>query len=576
MSLEQRDASQICSFDPPLPRRAFQISSLSTSSEGEVFPGASTQGSRYGKMTLNTWVWSSHPGQATSPMVVGEKFGIYRATETRNFDPTVTPSYSTSKVDPGKLVYSTGSTADGASPDLLRFWDYQIKTGRWARVDTGNSPFTVTAVVNTNGADGWTVYFSGPFTDPLTIDGSYGIVTLPEPMNGIWYGQLGNIQGINYAYSCPGGPSTLTFLLAKPPDFRSQAMNPGRILQVFRGASCIWEGTQQEPSPSAAGWTISAQGSGTYGGNYTAVYDVPYWNPDQVLNQAIGRGLRWAVPEPIGKPSGIYLGQMQDSGSMTVTDFLNLMCTGGGLYWSVEPPAGSKVPAGPWNIRLRPFPQDLQGDPLAQTAATATSWNVQEWQRTDLKAKLKRLPPDLYIVNTSPIPRTISNDYNTLVIKYMSKADQTATSTVKASAAVYKTVVVDSPGAVSARGRTEYYLDVSASGVMSSAAVVNLGQQILKHYARAAWSQDFTVQPGDLINNGGVPVDLGCNWCGKVASVQVDNAAFGGEVGMGTVNFLIAGYTYDDDSQTATITPYQSQRTDISSVISQLYPGKFA
>lgn len=575
MALEQRDATQIISFDPPLPRRAFQISSIGTSSEGDVFPGASTEGRRYGKITLNTWVWTSHSGQGMAPMVVGERFGIYRASN-GSFDAASTATYSTGGVNPNAPGHSTGNTADDASPDLLRFWDDRIKTGDWYRVDIGPSLLTVAGVVNDNGQDGWTVYFSEPLADPFDNDGSYGIVTMPEPMNGVWYGQLGNMQGINYEYACPGGPSTLTFLLAKPASFRHPAMDPGRIIQAFRGASCIWEGIQQEPSPSATGWTITAQGAGTYGGNFTAMYDPPNWKPDQVLNQAIGRGLRWAIPEAIGKPTGIYLGQAQDSGSMAISDFMNLLCTGGGLYWSVEPPSGSKIPAGPWNIRLRQFPSDLNGNPTAQTATTATSWNVQEWQRTDLKAKLKRLPPDLYIVNTNPVPRTVSNDYNTLVIKYMSKADKVATSTVKASPAVYKTSVVDNPASVARHGRNEYYLDVSASGVMSSGEVEWMGHQILLHYVRANWASDFTVQPGELINNGGVPVDLGANWCGKVAAVQVDNAAFGGEVGVGTITFLISKYAFDDDTQTATIGPYQSQKTDISSIINMLWPGKFA
>jgi hypothetical protein len=304
------------------------------------------------------------------------------------------------------------------------------------------------------------------------------------------------------------------------------------------------------------------------------MYDT--WNADNPIDKAIGRGLRWRNDTKIGKPTGIYLGQQQDTGSMVITDFLNLLCTGGGLYWSIEPPASCSVPAPAWNIRLRPFPTDLTGDPLASNAATSTSWNVQEWQRTDLKAKLPRIPPDLYIVNTNPVPRTISNDYNTLVIKYMASADKTATSTTTASAAVYKVVVVDNPASVKAHGRNEYYLDISASNAMSEASVVSLGKNILAHYVRANFAADFTVEPGQLLNNGGYTVDLATNQCGKVATVQVENAAFGGEVSYGAVTFMIGNYTYDDDTQTATVSPYQSDKTDISNIINDLYPGKFA
>ena len=43
----------------------------------------------------------------------------------------------------------------------------------------------------------------------------------------------------------------------------------------------------------------------------------------------------------------------------------------------------------------------------------------------------------------------------------------------------------------------------------------------------------------------------------------------------GTVNFLIGDYEYNDASQTATVTPYQSQFSDIGSILGLLYPGKF-
>jgi hypothetical protein len=558
MALELRDATQVCSFEPPLPMRAYAISTLDSSAQGDLFPGSQTDGKRYGKITINSSVWTRSSGQAIAPMVVGERFRIYHASS---------GSFPTSIG-----VYATASTETIASPDLLQVWEL-VTTGQITAADT-NGPYTVQAVVNTSGRDGWTIYFSASVSPGITVDGSYGIVTLPEPRNGVWFGQLGYVQSLNYSYSSPGGPTDLTFVLDKPPTYRHPAMDPGRVIQAFRGGSCIWDGIQTEPSPSATGWTISANGSGTFGSVYSALYTA--WNADNPIDLAIGRGLRWGNDNKIGSPTGIYLGQEQDSGSMVISDFLNLLCTGGGLYWSVEPPASSHVPAPPWNIRLRPFPTDLTGDPLAANASTSTSWNVQEWQRTDLKAKLPRVPADLYIVNTNPIPRSVTNDYNTLVIKYMATADKVATSTVKASAATYKVVVVDNPASVAAHGRNEYYLDISTSSVMTEASVVTLGHNILSHYVRANFSQDFIVQPGQLLNNGGYPVDLAVNWCGKVATIQGDNAAFGGEVSYGAVTFFIGNYTFDDDSQTATVSPFQTDKTDISNIISDLYPGKFA
>jgi hypothetical protein len=187
-----------------------------------------------------------------------------------------------------------------------------------------------------------------------------------------------------------------------------------------------------------------------------------------------------------------------------------------------------------------------------------------------------RFPPDLYIVNVNPVPRTISNDYNTLVIKYMSKADTTATSTVTASAATYNTIIVDQPASVQVHGRNEYYLDISASNVMTEAQVVTMGQNILAHYVRANFASTITVQPGRLVNNGGVAVDIGLDWSGYMVSLLVDTAAFGGEVNYGTQTFMVGDYAFDDDSQTSTITPFQSQNTDLASVLNELYPAQFS
>lgn len=566
MALEKRDATQLVSFEPPQPYRAFPIADYGSTTDADAWGGSGTDGRRYGRFRLDTGVWTSSDNQAQNPVKPGERFQVW---ETINSG-TAFPHY--------KVIGSYSQTAEQAtaSPDLLKVYDMTVGTpvtSKSVQLKAGAEfPCTVVGVVAIS-TNVWDVYFS-PFIDGVTIDTTRdGIITIPEPMNGVWLGELGHIQNVTYNWSKPGGPTSLSCLLARPPSYRHPAMNPGRILQAYRGGSCIWEGTTAEPQPDATGWTITANGAGTYGTDYAAYYDS--WTTDNPVYEAIGRGLRWSN-RGIGKPTGIFLGQAQDSGSLTITDFLNLLCTGGSLYWSIEPPEGAKVPAGPWEVRIREFPTDFSGNPLVAGAKTPEQWVVQEWQRIDLKQSLKRLPPDLYVVNVNPVPRTVTNDYNSLVIKYMFSADKTATSTAKAQAAVYKLVVVDNPASVAAHGRNEYYLDISASGQMTEAAVVSVGQNILVHYVRANFSQSLTIQPGQLLNNGGVPVDLGCDWSGKTCALQVQDNAFGGEVGPGSVTtFMIGDYAFDDSSQTGTITPYQNQRTDLSSIISQLYPGKF-
>lgn len=555
MALEKRDATRLISFSPPLPRRAFAINAVSTTTDADQWAGGGQDGVQYGKFTVDTTYWSGANGSGVPPMSPGEKFQVFTWNGTgHGFYPLAGPPFYHGDA-PDLIRVDAALGQNGATPA----WVLKIPN---VRTVLGVKQKTVTS---------WDIYFSPYLSDSINT-ASDGIVSLPQPMNGTWLGTLGYETNVDYSWSCPGGPSNLSFTLVMPPEKRTPALNPGRVIQAFRGASCIWEGILQEPQNTTSGYDCTANGAGTYGDSFGTMYTT--WNADEPLYEAINRGLRWQN-DGIGKPAGIYLSTPQDTGSMTITDFLNQLCTGGGLYYSVEPPDGACVPAGPWTIRLRPFPNDLDGNPLAAGVSTPEQWSVSEWQRLDLKAKLPRLPPDLYIVNTTPISRTIANDYNSLLIKYQVTADTTATSKVAASAATFDTIVVDNPASVAQHGRVEYYLDISQAGVMTLAQVVAVGQQILQRYVRANFSQAFSLQPGQLLNNGGVPVDLGCNWAGKVASVQVITQSFGGEVAYGTINFLIGDYEYNDDTQTATITPYQSQYTDIGNVLNLLYPGKF-
>lgn len=558
MAFEKRDGTHLCTFDPPLPRRGFPITAAGSTTNSDLWGGGGEDGRQYGKFTVDTTYWSGVSGLGTPPMSPGEKFQVYTWNGgNHGFYPSGGPPvYGGAAPDLQRTEVMLGQTTP-TSPNPA--WTLKIPTVR-----------TVLGAKQTAG-NTWDVYFTPYLADTIDTTND-GILTLPQPMNGVWLGTIAYEQNMNYSWSAPGGPSNLTFTLTMPPEKRVTALNPGRIVQAFRGASCIWEGIMQEPQPTATGWDCSANGAGTYGDNFGALYDI--WNADEPIYQAIARGLRWNN-DGIGTPAGIYLQTPQDTGSMTITDFLNQLCTGGALYYSVEPPDGACVPAGPWTVRLRPFPNDLDGNPLSAGISTPEQWSVSEWQRIDLKAKLPRLPPDLYIVNVNPIPRTVANDYNSLLMKYQVTGDNTATSTVTATSATYATVIVDNPASVAQHGRVEYYLDITVAGTLTEAQVVQIGQQILQKYVRANFATAFTVQPGQLINNGGAPVDLGCNWAGKVASVQVMTQAFGGEVTYGTVSFLVGDYEYDDASQTAQLSPYQSQYTDIASIISLLYPGKF-
>ena len=368
--------------------------------------------------------------------------------------------------------------------------------------------------------------------------------SIPVPYAAKWLGAIGHVSALKYGFTCPGGPDTMSCLLRLPPDFRTDAVNPGRVVQVFRGANCVWEGKLDEPQPGTDGWTITAHGAGQYGADFTAVWTA--YTLDNAINAAIGRGLRWANPG-VGSPAGIYYSQAVDSGAQTITAFLHLACTGGALTWMVIPPGVTGVPAGPWQLAVFGLPQNVYGQP--------------------------QYPPGRILISHTPVPRTIAADINTLIIRYQSSPDVQSTSTAQAQPATYGTVTVQQAASVAAHGVMEYYLDTSSAGVLTQAQVTQIGQNILAKYVRASFAGPFTVGPGQLLNAGGTPVDLGCEKAGTLMQLMVTDAPYGGEVAMAPITFMTGQYEFDDDTYTATVTPLQGARFDMATLITAMYPG---
>lgn len=702
MAFEKLDATQLCSWAPPLPQRAFAIQGAGVTTAGASLGGTAVNGQRYGYFLLDTSQWAVQPGLTLTPLTVGERFqlctsgdnsvfaqppsfdsgnGLPQATETSASTVTVAvpdgsgnwiavswPSYqnfasffvevggSVAGFYPFGLTPAQIDTAIGDNggtigsavviinvPDGTGGWmavswpsyaDFQsffiqvggvngfypngldaatiltavaanggtvVPPGSFVGQVTPSAPdlFNVAgmfdgfyavkdpalcAVVSTRQAasNSWYVYYSPYNPAVVAKPGFDGIVTVPELSHPKWLGQVGHVAGLTYSYSVPGGPDQLSCQLQVEPNYRTDAINPGRVITAYRGGSCIWEGTLTEPTPTPTGWTLTANGCGTYGTNFGAWWQLDFpasWSVEAPIDAAIARGLRW-VNNGLNNPGTAYLGPVQNPGSLTITDFLNLLCTGGALSWQVvQPASASSFPPGPWVISLFPLPTDMTGNTVAQQVTASLSsglYALNRWSRTDLSSSLSRRPPDLYIVNTNPIGRTITADINTLVLYYEVSPDTAATDTAPAIAATYNTTFADIPASVAVHGRLEYYLDVSSAGPMTQPQAAQIAQNVLSKYIRANFSGSFTVQPGQLLNIGGYPVDLGCNWGGYIASVQVENFAAGGEVGFGPMTFQIGEYTFNDDTQTASITPYQNAQTDIASVIAQLYPGKFA
>lgn len=508
------------------------MNTYATTDVQQTWAGAGQAGTRYAAAQVNTSAWAVTRGSNQPAMQAGDKFQIWYT--------------------PGGSAFPSLQPWDTNAIDLFKVNQLTANDGTYPTV-TLTDPTVYTVQGLTYNAEGTTstLYFTPVPT--YSLNNSYGVVSLPRPTQPRYIGQIGHVNGLTYSYVYPGGCDQMTFNLAVEPDYRTDALNPGRIIQAFRGGSCVWEGELTEPVPTATGWQVTANGNSTYGTNYLAYYGT--WNADDPVNKAINRGMRWVNPG-IGSPSGIYLGPVQDPGSLAISDFMSLLTTGGALVWNLVPPAFSTIPAGPWVLQFSSSPMDLTG--------VVTS------------------PATLLLASTTPVARTIQGTYNTMIIKYLVKPDTAATKSTAATAATYAWTFADIPSSVAKFGRQEYYIDCSTAGLSNSnaspaqitaAQAQAIGVNILSKFVNANWSGSYTVGPNQLMNIGGTPVDIGTNMCGQICQLACNDAPYGGQVTMGAVKFLIGGYSYDEDSITATVTPYQGTGTDMASLVAALYPG---
>ena len=371
-------------------------------------------------------------------------------------------------------------------------------------------------------------------TGALERPGASQVLTMaPDFTHPRYLGSLGHVTGLSYSYACPGGcdqmAATLQISALSFPD----ALAPGRWVYIIRGASVIWTGKLDEPQPSASGWNITAHGSGTFGADFAAVYTgtwdatLPSPTPDNCVNGAIGRGLNWLSPAPgINSPAGMWVGQPVDSGAQTITDLLNLICTKGGLTWYVGCRAAGNI--------LSVFP-------------------------------LPTTPTNL-LVSSTPVSRTLGGDTNVIWLRYQDRADSTT------APAEFSTTSVTDANSVAAHGPMETFADLSSAPVLTAAAAQAVGSLVLKRYQRASFAGPFTLGPGQLLTLGGAPVDLGAGMplAPMVCRVLLSDYAYGGETTPAPVSFLVGAYSFDDDSQTAQVTPFQSLDLSLPGLLSAI------
>jgi hypothetical protein len=113
----------------------------------------------------------------------------------------------------------------------------------------------------------------------------------------------------------------------------------------------------------------------------------------------------------------------------------------------------------------------------------------------------------------------------------------------------------------------EAYTDLSSAGLVSLGDVEALGQNVFSRYQRASFSGPFTVRQGELLMPGGGACDLGQEQAGMVCTLLATNFGYGGELSADPVTFLVGAYEYDDQAQTAQVTPFQALDLSVSSLL---------
>lgn len=352
--------------------------------------------------------------------------------------------------------------------------------------------------------------------------GSPQVLSLSQQLtNPVWLGELGHLAGLKYASTLPGGPSTASWTLQRPPRVRPTSINRGRIVRIVAGTEQVWEGVLDEPVPSGDGWAMTAVGSGAYGNSYRAVWTS--WSPiggGSPINAAIPRGLRWR--NGITSTSGLWLGDTQDSASCSISDFLNSITVQGAKTWTVDRRDNT--------VTIIPLPTTVS-----------------------------RL-----LVCTAPVAKTVAEDVNSLWLNYEATADNQATN----APATYALANSTNPTDITSYGTTEEYYDLQSNGVMSGGAAQSNGNSILQRYQAVTYAGPFQVRYGQLLNAGGYPVNLATERAGTVCRLLLTDFAFA----VGPATFITGTYEYDDSTQTATITPFQTASADLQSLLAATFP----
>lgn len=338
-----------------------------------------------------------------------------------------------------------------------------------------------------------------------------------------YLGQYGHVADLTWSNQLPGGDLAMGCTLQADPRSQPKALDPGRRVMVGVGASVQWEGIMLQAVPGDGGWTIAADGSGTWGTRYRADYGATAYTAENILDRAFSRGLRWSR----GTVSGGLLTNPPDSASQSITDFMNLISRPQSQTW--------------------------------QVSRTASGLQV---NLINIPTTVTRL-----LITNTPAVRTLAGYINALFARYEVSAD---TNNVKAA---FLEATATQPASIAQHDRTEDYWDLTSSGVMNGTTALNLANGALAKYSAASYGGPFTVSPGQYLTTGGTPVDLATESAGEVVRLILTDGPYGGEfTAAPPITFAVGQVQYHDASETLDVTPFQSWRNDFTSLLGLLAP----
>lgn len=434
----------------------------------------------------------------------------------------------------------------------------------------------------------------------------------------VYVGQLCEYSGLKYAHSFPGGPKSLSAQLSIEPSYSHRALTAGRDVGVTVGGEDVWKGTLNAPTLNDDGTrSITADGDGATTQRRVALGLATHnaLNLNEMIDAATlsGRHSRFRRVDTFAVPDSLYA----FDGSYMMDEALTQAATTLGKRWRVDADRVIRLyPISGDGSRLllrarHDIGRTLDGFVTGFVGIyidAATGMRRAEHHDVPPELLGETVLPAFYLPDLSAYAGggfTLYSD-GTTITAYVISAPATSTVMSLSSPAVdlvrqetsqfYSRWTATASLAVGATGRTATYRATTGGASLGTGsqegavhrgsgslgpignmppreAVVDMTDQgaftlpdaltaiaaahekikTQPHY-EGAW----TAQYGDVLNLGGVPVDLATIRAGVELTVLVvdptRNLALTGD----TVQVLIGETEYDADTDTLTLTPAES------------------